>query len=102
MVHIGPTVKRLDIKQYCTIQVFNSSEYKLVYIIFNFIVLKEFSLTIKLSGTDGDDLELDPDIRIPLSDEEAEIQSFLLNGENLSDETLQKYMEPFWSSEPYK
>lgn len=65
-------------------------------------MLKEFSLTIKLSGTDGDDLELDPDIRIQLSDEEAEIQSFLLNGENLSDETLQKYMEPFWSSEPYK
>lgn len=41
-------------------------------------------------------------MKVPLTEEESEIQSYLLNEENLSEEMLQKYLEPFWMEEPFK
>ncbi len=42
------------------------------------------------------------DLKMPLTDEEGEIRSHLLNGDLLSEETILKYLEPFWFDEPYK
>ncbi len=46
--------------------------------------------------------DLDADVREKLSDEEGEIRSYLLHGDPLSEETIEKYTPQFWNSEPYK
>ena len=51
-------------------------------------------------GNEEEDLE--DDVREKLTDEEGEIRSYLLHGEPLSEETIEKYASQFWNSEPYK
>lgn len=51
-------------------------------------------------GTDNSDIE--SDIKTPLTTEETEIQSYLLNEGSLSEDIMQKYLQSFWSEEPYK
>ena len=46
--------------------------------------------------------ELDADVKFSLTDEEAEIRSYLLHGDPLSEETIEKFAGVFWKSEPYK
>lgn len=45
---------------------------------------------------------MDPDLKMPLNAEEEEIRSYLLNDGSLSEEMIERYMQPFWSEEPYK
>lgn len=41
-------------------------------------------------------------MKVPLTTEETEIQSYLLNEGNLSEEILQKQLQRFWLEEPFK
>lgn len=45
---------------------------------------------------------MDSDAQMLLTTEETEIQSYLLNEGNLSEEVLQHYLRTFWLEEPYK
>ena len=51
---------------------------------------------------DNEDEELNADVKFSLSDEEAEIRSYLLHGDPLSEQTIEKFAGIFWNSEPYK
>ncbi len=51
---------------------------------------------------DNPDEELDADVKFPLTEEEAEIRSYLLHDEPLSEGTLEKLAGIFWNNEPYK
>ncbi len=51
-------------------------------------------------GREGDDL--DSDVKEKLTDEEAEIRGYLLHGDTLSEETIEKYASQFWNSDAYK
>ena len=44
---------------------------------------------------------MDSDLKT-LTEEEVEIQSYLLNEGTLSEDTIQKYLQPLWLEEPYK
>ena len=46
--------------------------------------------------------DTDSDIIEPLDDKETELRSYLLQGEALSEETLDEYTQKFWNEEPYK
>lgn len=46
--------------------------------------------------------EDDPDLKMPLTTEETEIRSYLMNEGILSEETIAEYLQPFWCEEPYK
>ena len=46
--------------------------------------------------------ELDDDVREQLSEEEAELRAYLLRGEQLQEETIEKFAAQFWNKEPYK
>lgn len=48
------------------------------------------------------DSDMDSDLKMPLTSEEADIRSYLSNESNLSEEAMQKYLEAFWSKEPFK
>lgn len=48
------------------------------------------------------DNELDEDVREPLTEEEAELRAYLLHGEALSENVMDKYTSEFWDMEPYK
>lgn len=37
-----------------------------------------------------------------MTDEEAEIKGYLIHGEALSDEIIEKFATPFWHDEPYR
>lgn len=45
---------------------------------------------------------MDSDLKMPLTTEEAEIRSYLINEGILSEEVMQRYLQPFWCEEPYK
>ena len=49
---------------------------------------------------EGDDL--DADVREKLSEEEAELRAYLLRGEQLQEETIERFAAQFWKREPYK
>ena len=51
---------------------------------------------------DNTDEELDADVKFSLTEEEAEIRSYLLYDEPLSEDTLEKLAGIFWNNEPYK
>ena len=42
------------------------------------------------------------DVKLALTDWEAEIRSYLIDGEAMSEETLEKFANIFWNQEPYK
>ena len=46
--------------------------------------------------------DLDEDVREALTEHEEELRAYLLHGESLSEETIDKYTSQFWDSEPYK
>ena len=46
--------------------------------------------------------DLDADVKVELNEEEAEIRAYLLHGEALSEETIEKYATTFWQEEPYR
>ena len=41
-------------------------------------------------------------MREALTEEEAEIKAYLLHGERLSEDTMDKYTAQFWNTDPYK
>jgi hypothetical protein len=41
-------------------------------------------------------------VKVPLSTEEMEIQTYLLNEGTLSEELLQQHLQRFWLEEPFK
>ena len=41
-------------------------------------------------------------MKFALTEREAEIRSYLLDGEPLSEETIEKFASIFWNQEPYK
>ena len=45
---------------------------------------------------------LDEDVRVALTEEEKELQAYLLHGEALSEDSMDKYTAQFWDTEPYK
>ena len=45
---------------------------------------------------------MDPDVKVPLTVEEAEIRSYLLGESDLSEELMQQFLKPFWLEEPFK
>ena len=51
-------------------------------------------------GSDGEDL--DSDVREQLTEAEGELRAYLLHGDPLSQETMEKYCTQFWNTEPYK
>ena len=46
--------------------------------------------------------DLDEDVAEALTEKESEIRSYLLHGEQLSEELLEELIEPFWKNEPYR
>ena len=46
--------------------------------------------------------DLDSDVREQLNEKEEEIRAYLLRGEALSEETIEKYAALFWHEEPYR
>lgn len=46
--------------------------------------------------------DLDSDVREQLNEREEEIRAYLLRGEALSEETIEKYTAQFWHEEPYR
>ena len=46
--------------------------------------------------------DLDSDVLEKLTEEEQEVRSYLLHGDPLSEETMEKYCAKFWNTEPYK
>ena len=53
-------------------------------------------------GGNIDDEELDADVKVALTENEAEIRSYLIHNEPLSEETIEKFANIFWNSEPYR
>ena len=52
---------------------------------------------------DGEEEEdLDSDVLEKLTEEEQEVRSYLLHGDALSEETMEKYCTQFWNTELYK
>ena len=45
---------------------------------------------------------LDEDVREALTEEERELRAYLLHGEAISEDTMDKYTAQFWDTEPYK
>ena len=45
---------------------------------------------------------LDEDVREALTEEEGELRAYLLHGEAISEDTMDKYTAQFWNTEPYK
>ena len=41
-------------------------------------------------------------MRETLTEEEVEIRTYLLRGESLSEDTIDKYTAQFWNTDPYK
>lgn len=58
-------------------------------------MIEDTSIHMCINDT-GDDL--DEDVR----EEEAELRTYLLHGESLSEDTMDKYTAQFWDTEPYK
>ena len=55
-----------------------------------------------IESEDSADEELDADVKVALNEAEAEIRSYLIHEEPLSEDTLEKLAGIFWNSEPYK
>ena len=54
-------------------------------------------------GDGGEEEEdLDSDVLEKLMEEEQEVRSYLLHGDPLSEEAMEKYCAKFWNIEPYK
>lgn len=54
-------------------------------------------MTFVLLGED-----LDEDVREALTEEEGELRAYLLHGEPLSEDAMDKHTAQFWDTEPYK
>lgn len=50
----------------------------------------------------GEEGDLDDDVREQLTEGEAELRAYLLHGDSLTEETIEKHATQFWNSEPYK
>ena len=50
----------------------------------------------------GSGEELDDDVYEALTEQEEELRAYLLHGEPLSEDTIDKYTAQFWEIEPYK
>ena len=48
------------------------------------------------------DDDLDSDTKERLTEEESEIRAYLLHGDQLSEETIEKFTRQFWREEPFK
>ena len=48
------------------------------------------------------DEDLDADVKVALTENEAEIRSYLIDNEPLSEETIEKFANIFWNNEPYR
>ena len=48
------------------------------------------------------DEDLDSDVKVALTENEMEIRSYLIHNEPLSEETIEKFANIFWNSEPYR
>ena len=46
--------------------------------------------------------DLDEDVREALTEEEGELRAYLLHGEPLSEDAMDKHTAQFWDTEPYK
>ena len=46
--------------------------------------------------------DLDEDVFEALTEQEEELKAYLLHGEALSEDTIDKYTAQFWDTEPYK
>lgn len=69
-----------------------------LFIIFCLCVL---SILVSMCS-DTENSEMDSDLKMPLSPEEAEIRSYLSNEGNLSEEVMMQFLRPFWYEEPYR
>ena len=66
---------------------------------YNYMFMYMYSADEEDNASNGD---LDDDVAEALNDKETEIRSYLLNGEQLQEDTLESLVAPFWNQEPYK
>ena len=60
------------------------------------------NMVLVAAGDSVEDESLDSDVKVALTEVEAEIRSYLLHGEPLSEETIEKFANIFWNHEPYR
>ena len=68
----------------------------------NIILSYYVLITTYYVGDDNIENELNADVKIALTEREAEIRSYLLHDEPLSEGTVEKFANIFWNQEPYK
>ena len=57
---------------------------------------------MEIINVDFNESDMELNLKMPLTEEELEIQSYLLNEDHLTEEVILKHLEQFWFEEPYK